>query len=247
MGGPSHGLSASEWLLAPFQTSEIPTFTSHITTSLLLLLSLPSSRLIFTGSSTRPETELSEAQSYWNLCLDNDFWGLLGTDGEEKERVKKRVLLEEKALDSLGNLVLSVVAFWKETGSWPRGITLVSHGFKERRFLELHVKALRWRREVKFVGVDPGYMVPESAHWDGERAEEVRRGERERGYEVWEKDLWGRGRALRGKRKMRDCWGRGLGMLFESEEEKKRSGVRSEVVEGEEILLDERQPWEDEL
>lgn len=42
----------------------------------------------------------SESQSYLDLCIDNDFWGLLP---DLKDR--KRIVLEEKALDSFGNLV----------------------------------------------------------------------------------------------------------------------------------------------
>lgn len=159
-----------------------------------------------------------------------------------------RIGLEEQALDSFGNLVFSVVAFWKRTGSWPGKITIISHGFKRERFLELHVPAMGWPRErVEFVGIDPGYMREGSGEWDGERAEGVRRGERERGTRVWEGDRFGVGMVLRGKRRERNHWGTGQ-LLFESEEERVRSGIRSEVVDYgdglEERLKDERQPWE---
>jgi hypothetical protein len=155
-GGPTHGASEEEWLLAPFQTGEIPTFTTHITASLSLLSSTPISLLVFSGAATRPETQKSEAQSYLDLCVDNDFWSLLPSVKEgEREEMEGRILLEEKALDSFGNLVHGVVRFWKEVGAWPESITVVSHGFKRERFLGLHVKALRWPGErVGFLGID---------------------------------------------------------------------------------------------
>jgi len=254
MPGPANGLSENEWLLAPFQHGETPTFIEHIKTGLRLLANDPESLIVFSGSKTRPETELSEAQSYLNLCEENDFWGIL--DGfqldEKKNRAKNRILLEEQALDSFGNLLFSVINFWRKTGNWPGKITVVSHEFKRARFEELHVKALRWSRgKFEFVGVDPGYMLEESPESDTSRTSEVREGERERGFGAWEKDLYGAGDELRGKRWKRNCWLVGQD-LFVSEEERKKSAVRTKWVECEEggmrfleeVLLDEEQPWE---
>jgi len=243
VGGPTSGASESDWLLAPFQTGETPTFTSHITTALKLLASSPSSLLIFSGSSTRAETRKSEAQSYFDLCFDNDFWDL-----DKDGILRERVLLEEQALDSFGNLVYSVILFWKKTGRWPEMITIVSHAFKEGRFMELHVPAMRWPRErVRFVGVDPGYMIEGSAEFDAVRTEEVRRGERERGYKEWERDPTGRGGKLREKRKGRNPWQCGQ-LHFAIEEDRRRSCVKSEVLRHdeaiEEALSEQSQPWE---
>lgn len=246
LGGPTRGTSSSEWLLASFQTDEVPTFTAHINAGLSLLASDPSSILVFSGGKTRSETEKSEAQSYLDLCLDNDFWGIEGGKG-----LRERILLEEKALDSFGNLVHGILAFWRDVGRWPEKIEIVSHEFKRGRFLDLHVKAMRWPVErVGFVGLDPEYMVEGTKEWDEVRAEEVRTGERERGYRVWDGDLLGRGEALRGKRDGRDCWGNGKQrLLFHSAEERGKSEVRSEILrfnDGvvEEVLIDEVQPWE---
>lgn len=243
LGGPTSGRSESEWLLAPFQKGEIPTFTSHITTALKLLSSSPSSLLVFSGSSTRAETGKSEARSYFDLCLDNDFWGL-----DEDGNLRERVLLEEQALDSFGNLIYSIILFWKKIGHWPEMMTIVSHAFKEARFMELHVPAMKWPREkVRFVGVDPGYMVKMSAEYDAVRAEEVMKGERERGYKEWERDPTGRGERLRAKRKARNPWQCGQ-LLFANEEDRGSSGIRSEIFRHdgipEEVFSENPQPWE---
>lgn len=164
-------------------------------------------------------------------------------------------MLEEQALDSFANLVFSIARFWKIVGKWPEKISVVSHGFKRERFSELHVRALRWPTErVEFVGIDPVYMRPASGKaYDERRTVDVKEGERKRGFGAWESDLWGVGEGLRGKRRARNCWATGQ-ELFASVEERQRSGVRSRVIEyedamenvvGEEVLLDERQPWED--
>ena len=208
---------------------------------------------MFSGSKTRKETAKSEARGYWDLCVDHGFWGIPGFgDVQEKDGqrldLRESVVLEEQALDSFGNLMFSLLQFWKITGAWPEMVTIVSHEFKRRRFLDLHVKAARWPRDrVRFVGLDPQYMVRGNGEWDEERAEEVWRGEKERGFAAWEGDLLGMGSELKGKRKKRNCWRVGQGW-FDSVEESERSGVRSRVVREEdmeeETLCDERQPWE---
>jgi hypothetical protein len=243
IGGPTNGISEKEWLLAPFQKDETPTFTKHIQAGLSLLHSTPSSLLVFSGSKTHREVDKSEARSYLELCICNDFWGLLQTEQE-----KKRVLLEEQALDSFANLLFSLLIFWKETGQWPEKVTIISHGFKEDRFMELHVPTIRFpRRKVAFLGIDPEYMREGSKEFERERTTSVKRGEMERGFTEWQRDPLGVGSVLSRKRKERNCWGVSQ-VWFEKSEERERSGVKSSVriVEGgfEECLRNERQPWE---
>jgi len=157
-------------------------------------------------------------------------------------------MLEEQALDSFANLVFSVILFWKKTRGWPEMITIVSHAFKEARFMELHVSTMKWPREkMRFVGVDPEYMVEGSSEFDAERRESVRIGEMERGFKEWDSDPTGKGEILSGKRRGRNPWMVGQ-LLFESEEEREKSGVKSELLGKyeviEELLVEGRQPWE---
>jgi hypothetical protein len=49
VGGPSLGVEEAEWLIAPFQHGETPTFADHIKAGLRLLSSTLSSLLIFSG------------------------------------------------------------------------------------------------------------------------------------------------------------------------------------------------------
>lgn len=211
LGGPTNGASDSEWLLAPFQKDEAPTFVAHARAGMEVLISDPAALLFFSGSQTRREVDRSEAQGYLDLLRDNSFFGLLSSlaKHEREDLVKARILLEEKALDSFGNVLFSMIGFWRQTRTWPEKITIVSHEFKRERFMELHVKTLKLTVShitVEYSGIDPGYMVQAAKEFSEARTEEVRKGELERGYRAWEHDLWGKGQLLREKRWKRNTW-----------------------------------------
>lgn len=244
IGGPTNGHSEKEWLIASFQKDETPTFIQHIQAGLYLLSSSFTSILIISGSKTRPEVDKSEAQSYLDLCVSNSFWNIT-----TPEEAKERILLEEQALDSFANVLFSLLKFWRKTGHFPEKMTIVSHGFKEDRFMELHIPAIRFPKDkVVFFGIDPEYMKVGNGAFDEERAGEVRRGSREKGFGEWERDPLGVGSVLSGKREGRNPWSV-TQVWFESEEERKRSGVMTirkiqEAGFEEEFLTGERQPWE---
>ncbi|KAH6674182.1 hypothetical protein B0J14DRAFT_653493 [Halenospora varia] len=232
-GGPTKGHSPNEWLLTPFQYSppEHTTFISHIRRGLHILSYFHfqhptcNTLLYFSGSFTNPTIKKSEAQSYLDICHDNDFFGI-----DFDQTLKKHIRLDEKALDSLGNLVHSVVGFWRETGRWPEKLTVVSHEFKRDRFLKLHLPALRWpRHRTEFVGIDPEYMTKDHRDFHHEMAKRVREGEKERGFKEWEVDRLGKGERLRGKRVGRNHWDVPQ-VLHEKEEERIASRIRSEVI-----------------
>ncbi|CAG8983702.1 hypothetical protein HYALB_00006271 [Hymenoscyphus albidus] len=253
---PFPGTSRTSWLLTPFQHQEHHTFTTHIHTSLTLLSHDPLSLLVFSGGFTDSRVKTSEAASYLALCEDSGFWSIDSRSGHEDEGgegkgkgSKERILLEEKAMDSLQNLLFGLLGFWRRTGGWPEKISVVSMGFKRGRVLGCHIPALKFPlSRVEFIGINPSYMDPSSPDYDEERMKSVLEGEKTRGFDAWKADMYGTGDVLRGKRISRDYF-KTRGVWFESEEERERSGVRSEVrVFGdgvEEVLVEGRQPWED--
>jgi hypothetical protein len=49
LGGPSLGANEAEWLIAPFQHGETPTFFEHLRAGLRILLDSPNSLLMLSG------------------------------------------------------------------------------------------------------------------------------------------------------------------------------------------------------
>ncbi|KAI9809118.1 MAG: hypothetical protein M1825_002407 [Sarcosagium campestre] len=195
-GGDSKGHDESEWLIAPFQKGETPTFIQHIKKGLELLKHNRKSLLIFSGAATNPTTRLSEAQSYLNLAQAND---LFEQSSKPHPDISKQITIDDKALDSFQNLLFPLLHFHIATGHPPTHITIVSHAFKRRRFVELHARALRWPVDrLTYIGIDPPPDVtsPETLH----------SGELERGWRPWSVDLYGVRGELRSKRDGRNPW-----------------------------------------
>ncbi|UNI20946.1 hypothetical protein JDV02_006988 [Purpureocillium takamizusanense] len=156
LGGPSAGHDEAEWLLAPFQAGETPTFVRHIEEGVRAhAADRADSVLVFSGAATRPETQLSEAQSYANVAAQNRYFGHLILPGSESESSPARILLEERALDSFSNVLFSLTLFRARVGAWPAALTVVGHAFKRPR-MEAHVAAVGFpAARTRHVGVDP--------------------------------------------------------------------------------------------
>lgn len=200
-----------------------------------------------TSAPTRPETQLSEARSYYNLAVANSFFHLLPKETSSHDLLLStaRIILEERALDSYYNILFSLVAFWRHHARWPARLTIVSHAFKRDRLVDGHCAAIGFPLErVAFVGINPpgvdGGVVGEPG--GGGKAEAMKGVQLAMGQ--WEEDPHGVGEELAGKRRGRNCWGVQQG-LFWGDEERERSGVDVRVLEdGSEALVDGgRRPW----
>jgi len=88
----------------------------------------------------------SEGQSYWNLANH-----IYSPQTFMHKFLLERVVSEEFARDSYENLLFSICRFHEVTGRYPDKITVVGFGFKMRRFVDLHRKAVRFPKDKFFL------------------------------------------------------------------------------------------------
>eukprot|EP00527_Entomoneis_sp_CCMP2396_P007849 CAMPEP_0198148324 /NCGR_PEP_ID=MMETSP1443-20131203/40879_1 /TAXON_ID=186043 /ORGANISM="Entomoneis sp., Strain CCMP2396" /LENGTH=331 /DNA_ID=CAMNT_0043812981 /DNA_START=151 /DNA_END=1143 /DNA_ORIENTATION=+ len=185
----------ADWFLLDYQKRRgLPeAIAAHIKAGVQAANSDPHGLLVFSGGETRatagPDTEGS---SYFRVTDAMNWW-------PRKSNVRSRTLAEEFATDSFQNLLFSICRFYEVTGRYPEKITVVSFTFKERRFAELHAKALRWpSSQFFYVGVDPSPS-------DGFKLEEASKGEMENAAKPFEDDPYGcNSPVLREKRALRN-------------------------------------------
>ena len=134
----------------------------------------------------------------------NKYFGLLLTRGLEV-----RVVTEENAVDSYQNLLFSLLQFYSILNKWPAHITLVSHDFKRKRFIELHCPAIRWPLErFTYVGIDPPEEVVSRL--------DLELGEFNKGYGSFKRDPYGVRTYLKDKRESRGWSSERLLKIFHS-------------------------------
>jgi len=123
--------------------------------------------------------------------------------------LRARIFVDRYATDSYQNILCSLIQFplfvrrlvpartrdKSLSMPLPSKLTVISHDFKRARFLDLHLPALRWGRETKYIGIDPPF--------DAVKMAEIQTGDRLRGYGAWKGDLYGTGEVLGRKRRGR--------------------------------------------
>lgn len=211
LGGPTHGASEDEWLIEPFQDGETPTFIQHVKSGVAKLAEDPLAILVFSGGPTKKQkTNLREGESYLNLAKDNNLFSHSSSVSPD------RLIAETHATDSYQNVLFSLVRFKERTGSYPEKVTVVTHEFKRKRFMECHFPAVGLiplsKREsedrisvsdhrIAVIGINP----PE----DVTSKEYLSIGEERSGIGLWREDLYGVGARLAGKRAKRG-WRSGM-------------------------------------
>jgi len=225
----------ASWILQGFQQSDTKgkvgehhTFMQHIAAGAAILSQDPESLLIFSGGKTQTQIDLSEAESYLRVGLLKKFW---------QDEQSDRCAVESQATDSYQNLLFSIIQFWRLTGSFPARITVITHAFKERRFLELHAPAIKYPAEgLRVLGINPPMNLAD--------LQDVQSGEVLRGYAVFSTDLYGVRDPVHSKRIVRGwCPENIKAMMNGLQSEVKRLLEWSGGVTGNEVLPD-KLPWE---
>ncbi|KAK5454265.1 hypothetical protein LTS15_006265 [Exophiala xenobiotica] len=242
----------SNWLIEPFQRGETPTYIAHIEAGVReLSRDKEHAILVFSGGATkRDRTDRNEGEGYLAVATEKNLFNL----DTSPPSLRQRIFVDRYATDSYQNILLSLVQwplFVQQVLShptsklpslkqstcgggempkpmpmpaWPTKLTIVSHGFKRARFLELHLPAIAWNREeTVFVGIDPPF--------DNTRMAEIEEGDRLRGYGAWKGDLYGVGEGPRGKRVKRG-WD---GDVFRREVLERLGGVGASLSVREEL------------
>ena len=186
----------SDWLLEEFQRSkpstgkpsEHETFIQHIITGAFMLENNPLAMLCFSGGTTTKERVRSEADGYETVYL--------GLFGKVHAGIERHVT-EQYSTDSYQNLLFSILRFRTLVGRYPEFVTVITHAFKEERFLTLHAPAIKWPvHRIRVQGINPPFTLDE--------LRETENGEMERGFGRFEKDLYGVHDMLDGKRRARN-------------------------------------------
>lgn len=188
-----HPEDVSSWSLLDYQKKtpgQTHSFVEHIQLGVKQAASDEKTMLLFSGGQTRKEAgPRAESMGYWLVAEANDWFGF-------RENVRHRAFTEEHSRDSLENIMFSLCRFYELTGAYPEKITVISYEFKEKRFVDVHRKAIKWpRARIAFVGtptLDEKATVGE---------EHVR--------SLFEKDPYGCTGELAKKRKARDPFGNG--------------------------------------
>lgn len=190
------------WILKDFERgdakahkpSKTGTFTSHVSAGVALCENrMDSTLLIFSGGRTT-DSDRSEADGYYEVLR-----GLFHPQPIPSSLI---IAKEEYATDSYQNLLFSILKFQKLVGRYPEDITLITHAFKERRFLELHAPAIKWpSSKLRVQGINPPFTL--------EELENTQKLEHEHAYDLFIKDSYGGRPPLSDKRKARN-WKAGV-------------------------------------
>lgn len=230
------------WILQPFQKSntatgkvgEHHTFMQHIAAGTSILAKDPAALLLFSGGKTQTQVNTTEAESYHRVSLVMNDW----QDGPlDDSSLAARCGVETHATDSMQNLLFSIVRFRHLTGTYPAQVTVITHAFKELRFLELHASAIKYpASRLRVLGINPPVTLAE--------LRDVQDGECKRGYEPFLQDPYGAAELLANKRIARG-WDTGAIEVLASglEDKVKRLLEWTGGASGKETF-NERLPWE---
>jgi len=165
---------------------EHETFIAHILAGAMMVDQRPRAMLMFSGGMTS-HSAFTEAEGYAKVFHS------LGIRWETFNRYE----LENWATDSYQNLLFSILRFQQVCGHYPESITVITHAFKEDRFVDLHAPAIRWPSErFRVQGINPPFTKAE--------LRETQEGEEARAFTPFSNDPYGVQPSLANKRRARN-------------------------------------------
>ena len=197
--GDGSDTGEDQWVLQDFQRSnpdtgrpsEHETYEAHILAGALAVEDRQQAMLMFSGGMTDKST-FTEAEGYEKV-----FKALASRGRVSGAYSSHRYELENWATDSFQNLLFSILRFRQVTGNYPRAVTVITHAFKEDRFLDLHAPAIKWpASRIRVQGLNPPFTRDEL------RA--TQNSELERAFDLFASDPYGVQPSLDSKRRARN-------------------------------------------
>lgn len=113
------------------------------------------------------ESDISAAKSYHDFAKASNFWGYLR--GDKYKDYPARIFTEDRAMDSLQQIMFSLTEFNNRYNNFPEEMTIISYELKRERFEKLHFKTAKelmlpsaqpridvsWQGTPTFIGIDP--------------------------------------------------------------------------------------------
>ncbi|KFY19462.1 hypothetical protein V493_07953, partial [Pseudogymnoascus sp. VKM F-4281 (FW-2241)] len=123
--------------------------------------------LMFSGGPWLGKKNISAAKSYLDYAKASNFGGCLRD--EKYVDYPSFLFLEERAMDSLQNIMFSLIEFNRKYKNFPEEMTVISYEIKRTRFETLHFKTAKemilqssqpetdvsWQGTPTFIGLDP--------------------------------------------------------------------------------------------
>ena len=196
--GDGKDTAEKQWFLQDYQQSnpvvgkpgEHEGFIAHIVAGTLATDLNPRALLLFSGGKTKA-FDRTEAEGYEKIFLHRKPSPL------HHEDCGSRYAIEEKATDSYQNLLFSILRFRRLAGRYPESVTVITHAFKEWRFLKMHAPAIKWpARRIRVQGINPPFTAAE--------LEQTQKGELENAHRLFQDDPYGTGEMLAEKRRARN-------------------------------------------
>ncbi|OAF55462.1 hypothetical protein VC83_08260 [Pseudogymnoascus destructans] len=170
--------------------------------------------LMFSGGPWY-DNRISAAKSYRDFARASNYWGYL--KGDKYKDYSSRIITEDRAMDSLQNVMYSLIEFNIRYKNFPEEMTVISYELKRQRFENLHFKTAKailfptaqagidvsWQGIPTFIGIDPRDLTE---NYRSEKAIAI--GELEMQImDLWTGSPYGLSEELMNRKEKRNRWG----------------------------------------